>query len=198
MEARVSTVDIEETKGAGVPDAVELLKQDHRKVEGLFERYQGGDRNVVKQICDELTLHTTLEEQHVYPLLPEVSGGDQLRQEAEKEHQEVKEAIQKVEQAGSDGDIEQPMQAIIEGVTHHVQEEESEVLPKLAQELGEERMESLGARLQEAKQHGKPSDGENQNLDDLSKSELYERAQAANVTGRSNMNKEQLREALRS
>jgi hypothetical protein len=86
------------------------------------------------------------------------------------------------------------MQTIMEGVTHHVQEEENEVLPKLAQELGTERMESLGEQLQEAKGQQQGTDGD---LDDLSKSELYERAQAANISGRSNMTKEQLKEALR-
>jgi hemerythrin superfamily protein len=177
-----------------VPDAAELLKQDHRQVEDLFERYKGGDRQVVKEICTELTVHTAIEEEHVYPLLQELSGGEELRQEAEKEHQEVKDAIAKVEQAGSDSDIEEPMQTIMEGVTHHVQEEENEVLPKLAQELGTERMESLGEQLQEAKGQQQGTDGD---LDDLSKSELYERAQAANISGRSNMTKEQLKEALR-
>jgi hemerythrin superfamily protein len=178
-----------------VPDAAQLLKQDHRQVESLFERYQRGDRTVVKEICDELTLHTALEEELVYPLLPQVDGGEDLRQEAEKEHQEVKDAIKKVEQAGSDSDIDEPMQTIIEGVTHHVQEEENEVLPKMAEELGSERMHSLGDQVLEAKQERQ---GKDTDLDDLSKSELYERAQAANVGGRSNMTKDQLKDALRS
>ena len=178
-----------------MPDAAELLKHDHRQVESLFERYRGGDRAVVKEICDELTLHTALEEELVYPLLPRVDGGEQLRQEAEKEHQEVKDAIKKIEQASSDSDIQQPMQAIIDGVTHHVQEEENAVLPKMAEELGSERMDSLGGQLIAAKRERQAEDT---NLDDLSKPELYEMAQAANVNGRSNMTKDQLREALRS
>jgi hemerythrin superfamily protein len=180
-----------------VPDAAELLKQDHRQVESLFERYQSGDRAVVKEICDELTLHTALEEELVYPLLPQVDGGEELRQEAEKEHQEVKDAIVKIERAGWDADIEPPMHSIIEGVTHHVQEEENEVLPKMAQELGSERMDALGDRLLEAKRD-RQGQGKDTDLDDLSKSELYERAQAANVGGRSSMTKDQLKEALRA
>jgi hemerythrin superfamily protein len=178
-----------------VPDAAELLKQDHRNVEGLFERYKGGDREVVKEICNELTIHTALEEEHVYPLLSQVNGGDELRQEGEKEHQEVEDAIKKVEQADSDAEIEQPIQAIIQGVTHHVRDEENEVLPKLARELGWERMESLGQQLLDAK---RPQQAADTDLDDLSKSELYEMAQAAKVNGRSNMTKDHLREALRS
>ena len=68
---------------------------------------------------------------------------------------------------------------------------------KLAEDLGSERMDSLGEQLLEAKRE-RQGKGKDTDLDDLSKSELYEMAQAANVNGRSNMTKDQLREALRS
>jgi hemerythrin superfamily protein len=162
-----------------VPDAPELLKQDHRTVEGLFERCKSGDREVVKQICHELTIHTALEEEHLYPLLRQVDGGEELRQEAEKDHQELKDAIKKGEQAGSDSEIEQAMQAIIDGVTHHVQEEENEVLPKLVRELGQQRVEWLGQQLGDANRSEQVSEraqvseqASDADLDDLSNSSV--------------------------
>jgi hypothetical protein len=69
-----------------VPDATDPLKQDYRTVEELFERYKAGDRRVVKQICHEPTVPTAIEEEFVYPLLPQVGGGDELRQEGEREY----------------------------------------------------------------------------------------------------------------
>jgi hypothetical protein len=78
-------------------------------------------------------------------------------------------------------------------------EEENKVLPRMAEKLANERMDSLGGQLIGAKHErdGKGKDTDT-GLDDLSKRELYEMAQAANVNGRSNMTKNQLREALRS
>ena len=53
-------------------DAVALLKADHRKVEGLFEKYEsakGSDRKaaLAKEICTELCVHATSEEEIFYP-----------------------------------------------------------------------------------------------------------------------------------
>jgi hemerythrin superfamily protein len=51
-------------------DAVALLKQDHRNVEALFKTYQTADQKekqeIVKRICNELIVHTMLEEEIFY------------------------------------------------------------------------------------------------------------------------------------
>jgi hypothetical protein len=44
-----------------MPDATELLKEDHGNVEQLFNRYKGGDTSVVRQVCRQLTVHTAIE-----------------------------------------------------------------------------------------------------------------------------------------
>lgn len=179
-----------------MPEAAELIKEDHRKVEQLFDRYKGGDTSVVRQVCMELTVHTAIEEQVLYPALADVPDGDRLRQEAEHEHQEVKDAIAQIEQDGSaSDDIERCMQTIMEGVTHHVQEEESEVLPKMQEGLGAERMTALGDQLMQAKRQQMVATGA---IADMTKQELYHLAQTADIPGRSDMNKDQLIEALRS
>src|SRR3546814_10620976 len=54
------------------PDAIALLKQDHREVEDLFEQFEkakGDDRKekLCKQICTELIIHTMIEEEIFYP-----------------------------------------------------------------------------------------------------------------------------------
>ena len=47
-----------------MPDAVALLKQDHRSVEKLFDRFEkSGDAEIVRRICQELRAHTALEEE---------------------------------------------------------------------------------------------------------------------------------------
>jgi len=53
------------------PDAIALLKADHRKVEDLFEKFEKArsDRKeaLAKQICTELSVHATIEEEIFYP-----------------------------------------------------------------------------------------------------------------------------------
>ena len=50
-----------------MPDAITLLKEDHRKLEGLFKEFQGakGDgrkKKLAEQICAELIVHSQIEE----------------------------------------------------------------------------------------------------------------------------------------
>src|SRR5690349_2433415 len=97
-------------------DATQVIVQDHRKVEALFGRYEQGNADVVAQICTELQVHTAIEEQVVYPVLPEISGGQQLRIEAEHEHQEVKDAIARIEGSGpGSAEVSTAMEAIMQG-----------------------------------------------------------------------------------
>jgi hemerythrin superfamily protein len=51
-------------------DAVALLKADHRKVEELFEKFEstrGTKQKIAEQICMELMIHATIEEEIFYP-----------------------------------------------------------------------------------------------------------------------------------
>ena len=53
-------------------DAIALLKADHRKVEDLFEKFEtakDADRKkaLALEICTELTVHATIEEEIFYP-----------------------------------------------------------------------------------------------------------------------------------
>ncbi len=58
-------------------NAISLLEGDHRRVEQLFERYeQGKDPSVLEELCVELSVHTAVEEEVVYPVLSsDVPGG---------------------------------------------------------------------------------------------------------------------------
>ena len=54
------------------PDAIALLKADHRKVEDLFAQFEKArvatrKAALVKEICTELTVHTLIEEEIFYP-----------------------------------------------------------------------------------------------------------------------------------
>ena len=141
-------------------NAIELIKSDHRKVEQLYQQYQGvngqpqSKQSIIQEICQELAIHAELEEDLFYPAVERQLGKDgaSLVKEALKEHGEMKRAIRQLQAREFAGpECEQVFQDMIKGVQHHVKEEESEMLPKAQQQLGAE-SERLGAQMQQYKQ----------------------------------------------
>lgn len=136
-------------------NVVEVLKQDHRKVEILFTQFKSADADrkaeLANIICHELTLHSQAEEQVIYPVLPERAGneGESLQDHSIEEHMVVKEHIYNVQQAGSD--LDAAMLELEHAVTHHVQEEESKVLPALEQNSDPDQLNTWALQVEEVK-----------------------------------------------
>lgn len=133
-------------------DAFAMLIEDHRKVDRLFQEFeQSGDYAVAKRICEELTMHATLEEELIYPLYRskvETAGAD----EARREHQEAKDIIASIGTLGDDDDqLSAAVQELKQAVQHHVEEEENDLFPQMQAKLPDI-VNSLGADLVERKQ----------------------------------------------
>jgi hemerythrin superfamily protein len=110
-------------------NALQLLTEDHRTVEALFEKFEkaGGDtkkEQLARQICLELKVHAMLEEELFYPALRGKIDDDDL-DEALVEHDGAKMLINEIE-AGSGGDdfYEAKVKVLKEQIEHHVKEEE--------------------------------------------------------------------------
>lgn len=181
-----------------MPNAIELIKQDHRTVEQLFQQFeQSGDYALAQQICEELTIHATVEEELVYPVLAEVDT--ELEQHAEEEHDEAKQLIAQIQSAGEGSDqVRELVLKLKESVQHHVQEEETKALPKLQQEQGAQ-LDQIGAQVEQRKQELMASGGgavSGAATTEMTKQELYEEAKAADIPGRSQMNKDELAQAV--
>jgi hypothetical protein len=119
-------------------DAVALLKADHRKVEGLFGRFEAAKaetdkKELAAQICMELTIHTKIEEDVFYPAC-EGSVEEGLLKEAYVEHDAAKVLIAEIE-AGDPGDsfFDAKVKVLSEEIAHHVEEEEQRVEGMFAQ-----------------------------------------------------------------
>jgi hemerythrin superfamily protein len=136
-----------------MPDVVDLIEQDHREVEQLFSEFQSSkSRSIATKICDELTKHTAAEEAEVYPVIAsDVSGGKDLAQEAEKEHGEARQLIGRVRNTKDEQHLSELMTELQQAIQHHVQEEETEMLPKARQDLPTERLNELGQKFEAAK-----------------------------------------------
>jgi hypothetical protein len=109
--------------------AIDLLKQDHRKVEGLFAEYENatGQRKaqIAKQVCQELIIHTLLEEEIFYPACRQNDGDEDDLDEAQVEHDGAKVLINEL-LSGSPQDqyFDAKVTVLAEEIRHHVAEEE--------------------------------------------------------------------------
>jgi hypothetical protein len=110
-------------------DAVALLKADHRKVEGLFkkaEKAEGGTKEkLVEQICNELVIHTMLEEEIFYPACRSEAVEEEKMDEAQVEHDSAKMLINDLMQSGASSPMyDAKIKVLSEYIKHHVKEEE--------------------------------------------------------------------------
>ena len=111
------------------PDAIALLKADHREVEALFEKFESTKSDSQKQklaiqICTELVIHTIIEEEIFYPALKGKIEGDMLG-EAYVEHDGAKLLISQIMNGAPGEDFyEAKVTVLSEEIKHHVHEEE--------------------------------------------------------------------------
>ena len=112
-------------------DALQLLTQDHREVEELFEKYQKASgasdkRKLVEQICTELKVHSMIEEEIFYPAIRGQVDDDDL-DEALVEHDGAKILINELE-AGEPNEefYDAKVKVLQEQVEHHIKEEEKQ------------------------------------------------------------------------
>ena len=111
------------------PDAIAMLKEDHRKVEDLFETYEKSKSASVKaklaqQICMELTIHATIEEELFYPAVKGLVEDDML-DEAYVEHDGAKMMIGEILAGKPEDDFyDAKVKVLSEEIKHHVKEEE--------------------------------------------------------------------------
>ena len=118
-------------------DAIALLKADHRKVEGLFEKFEkareGQKQALAEQICNELKIHTSIEEEIFYPA---IAGKieEETTNEAYVEHDGAKVLINDIMAGGPDDKFyDAKVKVLSEEIKHHVKEEEMRVEGMFAQ-----------------------------------------------------------------
>ena len=132
-------------------DVVDKIEHDHREVKELFVEFEASrDRTVALTICDELEIHAAAEEAEVYPIIAEELDEDMV-EHAEDEHAEAKALIAQIRATTDADQLYELVGQLKEAIQEHVQEEETDMLPKAREELSEERLEELGEKFDEAK-----------------------------------------------
>jgi hemerythrin superfamily protein len=124
------------------PDACTLLDADHKAVKKMFKDYDDLASSKAKsaeqkrlalarEICQELTVHATIEEEIFYPALRAVLKETELLAEAEVEHAGAKDLIAQIESMDTvDEMFDAKVKVLGEYIDHHVKEERNEIFPK--------------------------------------------------------------------
>ncbi len=116
----------------------DLLKEDHDKVKKSFKEFEKMDRQdtetcrqLVLATCEDLKVHTTVEEEIFYPALREAMEDEDLLNEAAVEHETAKMLIEQLENMSADDPNYYATFTVLgEYVMHHVKEEEGEMFPE--------------------------------------------------------------------
>jgi len=117
------------------PDAVEMLRDDHRRVHELFQEFDATtDEHDKKQLAEtallELQIHAALEEELFYPAARAVCENDALLDRAEEEHHIAKIVIHELEDLRLNAArYVAKVTVLAESVRRHIQEEEALLFP---------------------------------------------------------------------
>jgi hypothetical protein len=110
-------------------DAIMLLRSDHEEVKGLFEQFENASgterkRAIAEQICNELKIHSMIEEEIFYPAFRGKIEDDML-DEAIVEHDGAKVLINDIMSGGAEEEFyDAKVTVLSEQIEHHVEEEE--------------------------------------------------------------------------
>jgi hemerythrin superfamily protein len=145
--------------GQSENDAIEMLRNDHKEVDVLFQEYEStkdkakpdAKNKIAKLICHLLTIHAAIEEEIFYPMVRKQGVATKtLVDEAAVEHQTLKDIIGRLESASpSDPLYDAGVKVLSEYVKHHVKEEEGELLPKAR--ASDMDLEAVGQRMKARK-----------------------------------------------
>src|SRR2546430_17710638 len=135
-------------------DAIELLKQDHKKVEKIFTDMEKKDARpkLFPDLARALAIHATSGEKIFYPATKEAEPTRDLVLESIEEHKQIKIVLSDLEKTDKTTEVwGAALKVLKEDVMHHVGEEENELFPKVKKVLSKQQLEDLGTRMEELK-----------------------------------------------
>jgi hemerythrin superfamily protein len=131
-------------------DANELIKQDHREIERLFDQLDRhpSRRPLLKPTLIALLIaHDRAEEETVYPAARDAGAGD-LVVRSQQDHLRAEDLLEKMTKVDADdAAFDTLLTQLSDVVTSHAKLEESEVLPALAERLDEKQRGALAGEF---------------------------------------------------
>ncbi|HET6743516.1 MAG TPA: hemerythrin domain-containing protein [Kribbella sp.] len=178
-------------------DVVDLIMQDHREVERLFDELKDSPEkrpNLLPVLTTLLTAHSRAEEAEVYPVAAQEAGEKEEVSHSQQEHIEADQLLAKLAETDPTSPaFEKALQNLVDAVSHHVEEEETKVLPGMRSNLSDERRAQLGdAFAASRKQHLGEQPG------DMTRDQLAQQADNADISGTSGLSKDELKKKVES
>jgi len=147
------------SKSPKTPDAVTLLKADHKQVKDWFEAFENSrsakkKKALATNICHALTVHTKIEEEMFYPAFLAATNDKDMHHEAIIEHDGAKKLIAEIEASDpSDDYYDSKVHVLSEMIKHHVKEEEQkDGMFAEAKQARKMDLDELGAQMYARKQ----------------------------------------------
>lgn len=143
-------------------NAIDLLKADHERVKGILSQLSESTERGIKKRTEllaklemEISIHTRLEEEVLYPAYKKAGGKEQdvMYYEAKEEHRTVDSLVLpdlKVTDP-STPEFAGRVKVVKELLEHHIEEEETEMFPQAKKLLGKAELEELGAQMETLK-----------------------------------------------
>jgi hemerythrin superfamily protein len=177
-------------------DVVDLIMSDHREVERLFDvlKNDASSRRLnLPVLTTLLTSHSRAEEAEVYPAAAEAGGAEDV-EHSQKEHLEAEQLLAKLAETDpEDPEFEDRLQELVDAIKHHVEEEETTVLPGMRERMNEDQLRDLADRFSAAR-----ADLLGEQPDDITKEQLVQQAQNLDLEGVSDNLKDELMAKLKA
>jgi hemerythrin-like domain-containing protein len=135
-------------------DPMTILKPDHRDVKKMLTTLADTDEGSAREkltveVDAALRLHMEIEENILYPLIAKEVGAED-EEEAEIEHGLARDGLAKLAELVAKPGFGAAVEMLKAGIAHHVEEEETELLPELKSALSREWL-ALGDKIFDAK-----------------------------------------------
>jgi hypothetical protein len=144
-------------------DALTLLKNDHRTVEGHLDTLEPTTERAVKtrqelfdRLRTELSIHEIIEEEIFYPALKSHPKAKDIVLEGYEEHDVVDHLMGELgTMSVEDETWGAKCKVMIENIRHHIEEEEGEMFQKARQVFDRAELDELGAKMEARKAEAK-------------------------------------------
>ncbi|MDQ1683248.1 MAG: hypothetical protein QOH99_1789 [Frankiaceae bacterium] len=187
-------------------DVINLIMSDHRAVEKVFDKLEKVEKDqqaerlqLLQQVRALLIPHSKAEETIVYPaIVKAVPAIAENVEEGISEHHHVEDLFTQVLGDPNDPGVDAMIAGFIAEIKHHVEEEETEILPQFRRAATAAQLHDLAVKFAAGKARVltelglAPEEFIAPSLIDLSKDQLVERAKAIDLNAPTSLTKDQL------
>lgn len=139
---------------------VTVLIEDHRAVEQVFQELESRQgrpehrRDLADHVIAELVRHSVAEEQYLYPMARKtLPDGDQIADHEIAEHAEAEQTMKDLDGLDpTDAKFDELLSKLMSQIRHHVDDEESDLFPRLQQACARSELAELGEKIVRAKE----------------------------------------------